>query len=202
MRADERQAVWACRSKTGPTADDLQRVQAGQVVAGAAQHACQYRYLNSAVSRVKLAGRADQQLPGGARLHIEGDRGAAALVRAFDIAQFHQLVAHHAGGAGANGQVPFFGLQWQFGAERGGAQTCGQHDVRRAACAAVRQTHAAIFYRADLCLQYVDAACAFYNVCIVPALRTQPLRHALAQQPARRIGGIHNAIAGHLQRPG
>lgn len=70
------------------------------------QHLCQQGEINLAVGVIELAGGANQQLSGGARLNVKCHRGAACM-GAGTVSQLYQLVAEQGAVAVGDRQLAF-----------------------------------------------------------------------------------------------
>lgn len=73
------------------------------------QHLCQQGEINLAVGVIELAGGANQQLSGGARLNVKCHRGAACM-GAGTVSQLYQLVAEQGAVTVGDRQLAFFAL--------------------------------------------------------------------------------------------
>ncbi len=182
--AKQRQAVRSGSAEAGPGTDRIEAGEPRQVVQGTPQHARQHRAFHLRVERVELPRGAEEDLPGGARLGVEGYRGTAAGVGAADIAEFHQLMAEGAGIAVGDQQVAFLRADRQLRAQLAGMDAVGQHQRLGAQPAAVGQAQAAAVHFADFGVQPAQA------------------RPGLVEQPVRGVGRVEDAVAGHLQGAG
>ncbi len=81
--------------------------EAGHVFDGAMEHAREHVRIDGGVLGAELARRANEQLAGLARLHVEGDGIGGDGMRALQVAEFDQLMAHPAGVAVGDDQVAF-----------------------------------------------------------------------------------------------
>src|SRR6185437_4434137 len=113
--ADEGQAVGGGGAEAGPGADGGEAGEGGHVLLGASEHSAQHGMIYLGVSRVELAGRADEDLAGGAGLGVEGDRVAVGGVGALEVAELDQLVAEPAGIAVGDEQVALARADGQAG---------------------------------------------------------------------------------------
>ena len=105
-RADQRQFVGRGGAKAGPDANALNVARAGS----RAWRACSIAVSiagSTAIFVAVLARRADEDLPGLARLHVEGDRVGGDRVRAFQIAELDELMANEARIAVGDDQMAF-----------------------------------------------------------------------------------------------
>ncbi|EDT38099.1 hypothetical protein BamMEX5DRAFT_6127 [Burkholderia ambifaria MEX-5] len=181
MFAEQRQAVGARATKARPCANPVQVGQIRQIAGRTAQHAREHRRLDTRVLRVELARRADQQLAGRPRLHVERDGRAVARVRARRIAELDELVRHLARVAVGDQQMALLRAQRQFGQQRARGDAVRDDDAFRAQRVAARERHARAVDRHRAVAPQRDA------------------RRAL-QQPARGDRRIENRVAGDLQR--
>ncbi|MNT29558.1 hypothetical protein D3C72_1653070 [compost metagenome] len=150
VRTDQGQAVGRGGADAGPGADEVHAGQARQEVDGPLDHARQQRGINVGIGLSDLAGRADQQLPGGPGLHIECDGGAVALLGAGHIAKLDQLMADARRVAVGDGQMAFFGGERQVVAKAGGRHARRQHDGPGIAARAIGQHDALAVDLADV----------------------------------------------------
>ena len=91
------------------------------------QHLCQQGEINLAVGVIELAGGANQQLSGGARLNVKCHRGAACM-GAGTVSQLYQLVAEQGAVTVGDRQLAFFCPEPVFIQQRVGPQTIGDDD--------------------------------------------------------------------------
>src|SRR5260370_23408143 len=92
---------------TGKDASGGEFAESGNVFERAIEHAVENVLVNGGAVGVELAGRADQDLAGFARLNIESDRIFAAAVSAFEITELDDLVTSKSGKAIGDDEVAF-----------------------------------------------------------------------------------------------
>src|SRR5690606_33397112 len=104
--------------------------EAGQVFDGAREHTGKYRVIDFRASLPILAGRTDQQLPGGARLPVERNGFGRRTVRALQVAQLDKLVTHQAGASICYREVAFAWRHGEPGQQTERSVACGKHQQR------------------------------------------------------------------------
>src|SRR5579872_11898 len=142
--SDDRQFVSSGGAKAGPGANGGHARQLRQVLAGAGQHAGDDVVVHGRVFHTKLAGGADEQLPGEARLHVEGEGLGGENVRALQVAEFHQLVADETGIAVRDDELAFARAHFQAGRKLGRPGAGGINDRSGVEAAAVLKDKAVV----------------------------------------------------------